>query len=143
MDILHATLRDLGPLRKLEQVCFGKDAWPVLDLIAVLTFSDVVRFKAVRDDQMIGFVAGDTRRHDGWAWIANIAVDPRYRRQGIGRALLLTCESKLHVPRVRLTVRLSNTAAIALYEKEGYKTADIWKGYYYDGEDGLMMEKIL
>jgi ribosomal-protein-alanine N-acetyltransferase len=93
------------------------------------------------DDQMIGFIAGDTRRRDGLAWIAIIAVDPQYRRRGVGRALLLACESKLNVPFVRLTVRLSNSAAIALYEKEGYRTADIWKGYYYDGEDGLVMEK--
>ncbi|HEY4492218.1 MAG TPA: GNAT family N-acetyltransferase [Acidobacteriota bacterium] len=143
MDILPASLRDLGPLRKLEQACFEKDAWPVLDLIAVLTFPDVVRFKAVTDGQMIGFVAGDPRRRDGWAWIATIGVDPRYQRRGIGRALLLACESKLNVPRVRLTVRISNTGAIALYEKEGYKTIDIWKSYYNDGEDGIVMEKVL
>jgi ribosomal protein S18 acetylase RimI-like enzyme len=30
-----------------------------------------------------------------------------------------------------------------LYEKEGYKTIDIWKEYYSDGEDGIVMEKIL
>jgi ribosomal-protein-alanine N-acetyltransferase len=143
MDILPASLRDLGALRKLEQACFGKDAWPVLDLIAVLTFPDVVRLKAVLDGQMIGFVAGDPRRRDGWAWIATIGVDPRYQRRGVGRALLLACESRLKVPRVRLTVRLSNTGAIALYEKEGYKTIDIWKGYYSDREDGIVMEKAL
>jgi ribosomal-protein-alanine N-acetyltransferase len=143
MDILPASLRDLGALRKLEQACFGKDAWPVLDLIAVLTFPDVVRLKAVLDGQMIGFVAGDPRRRDGWAWIATIGVDPRYQRRGVGRALLLACESRLKVPRVRLTVRLSNTGAIALYEKEGYKTIDVWKGYYSDREDGIVMEKAL
>ena len=32
-----------------ERACFGKDAWPLLDLIAVLTFVDVVRLKAVED----------------------------------------------------------------------------------------------
>jgi ribosomal-protein-alanine N-acetyltransferase len=143
MDILPASLRDLGALRKLEQACFDKDAWPVLDLIAVLTFPEVVRLKAMLDGQMIGFVAGDPRRRDGWAWIATIGVDPRYQRRGVGRALLLACESRLNVPRVRLTVRLSNTGAISLYEKEGYKTIDIWKGYYVDGEDGIVMEKIL
>jgi ribosomal-protein-alanine N-acetyltransferase len=46
-------------------------------------------------------------------------------------------------PRARLTVRLSNDKAISLYEKEGYRTIDIWKRYYNDGEDGLVMEKIL
>jgi len=143
MDIQPATLRDLGALRKLEHACFGKDAWPLLDLIAVLTFSEVVRLKAMLDGQMVGFVAGDPRPRDGWAWIATIGVDPLYQRRGIGRVLLHACESKLNIPRVRLTVRIANLAAIAMYEKEGYTTIDIWKGYYHDGEDGMVMEKIL
>jgi len=143
MDIQPATLRDLGALRKLEHACFGKDAWPLLDLIAVLTFSEVVRLKAMLDGQMVGFVAGDPRPRDGWAWIATIGVDPLYQRRGIGRVLLHACESRLNIPRVRLTVRIANLAAIAMYEKEGYTIIDIWKGYYHDGEDGMVMEKIL
>jgi ribosomal-protein-alanine N-acetyltransferase len=143
MDITAASLRDLGALRKLELACFGKDAWPLFDLIAVLTFPDVVRLKAVIDGQMVGFVAGDPRPRDGWAWIATIGVDPRYQRRGIGRALLQDCESRIDLPRVRLTVRLGNTAAITMYEREGYATVDIWKSYYSDGEDGLVMEKHL
>jgi ribosomal-protein-alanine N-acetyltransferase len=143
MDIVPASLFDLGALRKLERACFDKDAWPLLDLIAALTFSEVTRFKALADNQMIGFVAADPRPNEGWAWIATIGVDPRYRRRGVGRALLHACENKLNLPRVRLTVRLSNTAAISMYEKEGYKTIDIWKGYYNNGEDGMVMEKNL
>ena len=42
---------------------------------------------------------------------------------------------------MKLTVRISNDAAISLYKKEGYRTVDIWKKYYNDGEDGLVMEK--
>jgi len=38
-------------------------------------------------------------------------------------------------------VRISNQAAISLYEQEGYHSMDIWKGYYVDGEDGLVMGK--
>ena len=38
---------------------------------------------------------------------------------------------------------ISNDAAIALYKKAGYRTVDLWKKYYSDGEDGLVMEKIL
>ena len=30
-----------------------------------------------------------------------------------------------------------------MYEKEGYTTTEIWNGYYNDGEDGMVMEKIL
>ena len=142
MDILPASILDLNALRRLEHDCFGKDAWPFLDLVGVLMFPDVVRLKAVEDGQMVGFVAGDPRLREGWAWIATIGVAPRYQRRGIGRALLRTCESRLGVPRLRLTVRPSNSAAIAMYEKEGYRTVDVWKSYYDNGEDGVVMEKI-
>jgi ribosomal protein S18 acetylase RimI-like enzyme len=48
----------------------------------------------------------------------------------------------LKARRIKLTVRMSNRGAIALYEQEGYKTADIWRAYYDDGEDGVVMEKV-
>ena len=143
MEIVTASILDLNALRKLGNESFQKDAWPLFDLIAVLTFPEVIRLKAVEDGQMTGFIAGDPRPRDGWGWIATIAVDPRYRRRGIGRALLRACEERLGVPRSRLTVRISNQAAIAMYEKEGYTTTEIWNGYYNDGEDGMVMEKNL
>jgi len=143
MEIQVANLRDLGALRRLESVCFEKDAWSIFDLVAVLTWSDVVRLKAVVDHEMIGFVAGDQRTNQNTGWIATIAVDPRYQGQGIGTALLRTCEAQLKYPTVKLTVRISNQRAISLYEKEGYRTVDIWRQYYNDGEDGLVMEKVL
>jgi ribosomal-protein-alanine N-acetyltransferase len=143
MQIVTASILDLSALRKLENESFGSDAWSLFDLIAVLTFPEVIRLKAVEDGQMAGFVAGDPRPRDGWGWIATIAVDSRYRRRGIGSALLHACEAKLGVPRSRLTVRISNQAAITMYEKEGYTTTEIWNGYYNDGEDGMVMEKEL
>jgi ribosomal-protein-alanine N-acetyltransferase len=143
MEIVKASLRDLNALRKLEQISFDKDAWPFFDLIAVLTFPEVIRFKAVEDGQMVGFVAGDPRPRDGWGWVATIAVDPRYQRRGIGRALLHQCEAHLGVPRVRLTVRMSNQGAVTMYEKEGYGLIDVWQAYYNDGEDAMVMEKTL
>lgn len=143
MEIISASLRDLNALRKLEQVSFEKDAWPLFDLIAVLTFPDVIRLKAVEDHQMVGFVAGDPRPSQGFSWIATIAVLPSYRGKGIGRALLLACEEQLKTPRVRLSVRATNQAAIHLYEQEGYRTTDIWRAYYNDGENAIVMEKNL
>ncbi|MBK8781352.1 MAG: GNAT family N-acetyltransferase [Anaerolineales bacterium] len=143
MEIVKASILDLTALRKLEVESFAKDAWPLFDLIAVLTFPDVIRIKAVEDGQMVGFVAGDPRPSEGWGWVATIAVDSRYQRRGIGRALLHACESKLGVPRSRLTVRPSNHGAISMYEKDGYKSLDLWKAYYNDGEDALLMEKEL
>jgi ribosomal protein S18 acetylase RimI-like enzyme len=142
MDILPASLRDLGQLRHVEQACFPKDAWPLLDLIAVLTFPDVVRLKAVVDGRMAGFIAGDPRRTEGMAWIATLGVLPEYRRQGIARQLLQECEKRLTSPRLRLCVRLDNTSAIQLYEQEGYLRVGTWTKYYNDGGDALVMEKI-
>src|SRR4026208_1781755 len=121
MDIQSANIMDLGALRRLEIICFGGDAWPLLDLMAVLTLPDVIRLKAVDSGAMIGFVAGDTRHSAGVLWISTIGVDPRYPRRGIGRALLLACEAQARLAMMKLTVRPSNRAAIALYEKEGYR----------------------
>lgn len=143
MEIQTANIIDLGALRRLEAACFEKDAWPFLDLIAVLTWPEVVRLKAVDAGEMIGFIAGDPRSSDGVAWISTIAVDPRYQRRGVGRALLRACEAQIELPRMKLTVRVSNLGAIALYEQEGYQMVDLWRGYYNDGEDGLVMGKNL
>jgi len=141
MDITSASIRDLNALLKLERACFEKDSWPLFDLIAVLTFPNVVRLKAVEDSQMVGFVAGDPRPSQGFSWIATIGVLPAYQRKGIGRALLHACEAQLKTTRLKLSVRSSNQAAISLYEQEGYRTMNIWKAYYDDGEDAIVMEK--
>jgi ribosomal protein S18 acetylase RimI-like enzyme len=142
MEILPASLRDLGALRIIEKACFPKDAWPLLDLIAVLTWPDVVRLKAVEGTQMVGFIAGDPRPSTQVAWIASVGVLPEFQRQGIGRQLLLACEQRLKEPRLRLCVRVSNEAAIRLYQQEGYLAVDTWRQYYNDKENALVMEKI-
>lgn len=143
MEIRTANLTDLNALRRLENICFEKDAWPLLDLITVLTWPDVIRLKAVESGEMIGFIAVDPRQSAGVAWIATVGVDPRYQRRGIGTALMQACESRTKLPAMKLTVRISNRGAIAMYEKLGYRTSDIWRDYYNDGEDGLVMMKKL
>jgi N-alpha-acetyltransferase 10/11 len=142
MEIIPANLRDLGALRRIEQACFPVDAWPLLDLMAVLTFPDVVRLKAVEDDQMVGFIAGDPRPSEQMAWIATVGVLPQYQQRGIGRALLRECEKRLSQPLIRLCVRVSNESAIRLYQQEGYLATDTWREYYNDKENALVMEKI-
>ena len=142
LNILPATLRDLGSLRRLEHACFLKDSWPLLDLVAVLTYPDVIRLKAVNGEKMIGFIAADPRPSEGMAWIATLGVAPDCRRQGIARALLCKCESRIKQSRIRLCVRPSNQAAIQLYQVEGYFEVDTWRKYYSDGENALVMEKI-
>ncbi len=137
---MPASWRDLGALRQIEKICFPEDAWPLLDLIGVLSLPNVIRLKAVIDEQMIGFVAGDKKLGDP-SWIATIGVLPEYRRQGIASALLQECETLLNAFRIRLSVRLGNTGAIRLYEDFGYQRVDIWPKYYQDGTDALVFEK--
>jgi len=126
----------------VEQVCFPQDAWPLLDVIGVLTMPNVVRLKAVCSQQVIGFVAGDVRRAERISWIATIGVLPEYRGRGIGRDMLQSCEAQLPTPFIRLCVRFSNHAAITLYESVGYAQVGRWEAYYQDGEAALVMEKV-
>ena len=126
----------------LEKACFGRDAWPWVDVLAALIFADTVRLKAVVKDQAVGFVIGDRRRRQGVGWIASLGVHPDFRRRGIGRQLLEACERELAMPRIRLTLRRSNTSARRLYEEAGFVEVDVWSRYYLDGEDGVVMEKV-
>lgn len=142
-QIIPATWHDLRELYQLERICFQVDAWPMLDVLGVLTLPQVLRFKAVDDSNMIGFIAADLRRMQHTAWIATLAVHPDYQKAGIGSALLETCESQINLPRIRLSVRHSNHSAIQLYKKHSYQQVDIWRAYYEGGDDALIFEKTL
>jgi ribosomal-protein-alanine N-acetyltransferase len=141
VSILPAGLSDLNPLREMDRICFDKDQWPLLELISVLIYPGIVRLKADSDGKMVGFISGDTRQVEGVGWITTISVLPEYRRRGIARELILACEAVLAKPLVRLSVRRSNLGAQRVYVDLGYKYLEVWKGYYSDGEDGLVMEK--
>lgn len=142
-NICTASILDISSLQKLERLCFKQDAWSLFDLVAVLSFPDVVRLKAVIGNQMVGFIAGDPRPIEKLAWIATLGVLPDHQNKGIGKALLEYCENKLDSPRIRLCVRPSNHSALSLYNKSGYITIDRWEGYYNDKGDALVMEKII
>ncbi|MEN8240964.1 MAG: GNAT family N-acetyltransferase [Chloroflexota bacterium] len=142
-QILTAGLKDLNSLRGLEKLCFPIDAWPFLDMIGALTLPNIVRFKMEDDGQLIGFIAGDVRKMQRVGWIATVAVHPDYRRRGLAEKLLELCEDAMGMPRIKLTVRASNEAAIMLYRRNGYLQVGRWRNYYKGGEDGVVMEKTL
>jgi ribosomal-protein-alanine N-acetyltransferase len=77
------------------------------------------------------------------AHITLLAVDLDYQRQGLGQALLYCLLKAAHdrdLERATLEVRVSNQAAIALYEKFGFQTAGRRKRYYAEtGEDALVL----
>ena len=144
IKIIPATWRDVKSLYELERICFQVDAWPLIDVLGVLTFPQLIRLKAVdQDNHMIGFIAADLRRMQETAWIVTFAVLPQYRRAGIGSSLLDECEAQITLPRIRLSVRQSNQAAIQIYKKHGYRQVDTWSAYYKGGDNALIYEKEL
>jgi len=138
-----ATISDLGALGEMEKVCFPLDAWPLLERMGALILPASVRIKAVLSDRMIGFVGGDIRRKTATGWITTISVLPEYRRMGIGEVLLAACEDQMGMPLIKLAVRQSNLVAQQMYRKHGYRSVELWKGYYSGGEDAIIMEKQL
>src|SRR5262245_18907957 len=80
--------------------------------------------------------------------VLGMGVVPRWRRQGIGRALLahaLAASRDYGLERVELTVRASNVHAIALYKAHGFDTEGVKrKGVLVDGgyDDLLCMTVI-
>ncbi|MCK5794238.1 MAG: GNAT family N-acetyltransferase [Anaerolineales bacterium] len=141
ITIETATWRDLKDLHQLEKVCFQLDAWPLLDIMGVLTIPQIIRYKAADQEELVGFIAVDLRRSQQTAWIATLAVLPTYRKSGIGSALIRIIEEEVNLPRIRLSVRQSNQPAIQLYQKHGYQQIEVWKKYYKGGDNALVFEK--
>jgi ribosomal protein S18 acetylase RimI-like enzyme len=139
--IADASLFDLWAIWRLERACFPKDAYDPLTLFNMALTPRLVRLKAVVDDHIVGFVAGEVNKHEDCGWVITIGVHPHIQGHGIGTALLLAAERALNTSCVKLTVRRSNARAIALYERCGYKWVNTYRRYYHDGEDGLVMEK--
>ncbi len=77
------------------------------------------------------------------AHIATIAVDPAWRRRGVGEQMLrelLRQATARHATTVTLEVRVSNVGAQALYRKYGFEVVGQRKAYYQDNrEDALIM----
>lgn len=75
--------------------------------------------------------------------INNIAMRPEWRGQGLGTALLkhvLAEGLRLGAARATLEVRASNTGAIRLYDRLGFRPAGVRKGYYSDPpEDAVIL----
>ena len=142
LPITPASLGDLWRLRRFEKLTFSReDAWPLVELLFVLVSPHIVRLKIDYDNQMIAFVAGETRAKQGMGWIITLGVAPAWRHIGLGERLLAAAEQAMHMPALRLTVRASNQGAIALYQKAGYHQVGVSSRYYVGGEDGLIFEK--
>lgn len=100
-------------------------------------------FVAVIDDEVVSF--GGVQIVLDEAYITNIAVKKEYRRQGVGEALLKAIINYCaDCSFVTLEVRVSNEAAIKLYEKSGFVSQGIRKNFYsHPTEDAIIMTLFL
>ncbi len=92
-------------------------------------------------DELAGYLIV-SRYVDAWH-IMNVAVAPEFRRRGVAGALLerLFAVTADEAQRgYTLEVRVSNVDAIRLYERLGFTTRGVRRGYYTDNrEDALIM----
>lgn len=102
---------------------------------------------AEREGRIVAF--GILMLSAGEAQLLNLSVVPDARREGLGGALLrrfLSDAMRLGALQVFLEVRVGNTAAIALYEREGFECVARRAGYYPPDlddvrEDALVMRR--
>ncbi|MGZ4431025.1 MAG: ribosomal protein S18-alanine N-acetyltransferase [Gaiellales bacterium] len=96
---------------------------------------------AFQGEDMLGYLIV-ARYVDAWH-VMNVAVDEPHRRHGVARALMDRLFEETGDDPERgytLEVRVSNLAAIRLYEQLGFVQTGIRRGYYTDNrEDALIM----
>jgi [ribosomal protein S18]-alanine N-acetyltransferase len=138
-DISRLTYADLPQVIAIERRAFPTP-WSLAMFVLELSKPSGICLAARRDGRLVGYLV--CSRYDTVWHIMNVAVDPDARRAGIASALLDELLARVGDPSARFTleVRRSNGAAIALYERFGFKAAGMRRRYYQDnGEDALIM----
>ena len=140
------SMPNIFQLQKIEDVCFGKDAWTIGNLRGEFenTYS---RFFGYYDgDKILGYACVRIMYEE--AQVCNIAVLPDYRKQGIGTLLVnalvdYATDRKCEV--VELEVNTLNEPAVNLYKKCGFEIAGTRVNFYrksrYASKDAYTMLK--
>ena len=139
LEIRRLTYADLPQIIAIERRAFPTP-WSLAMFVLELSKPAGVCIAALRDGEMLGYLI--CSRYDTVWHIMNVAVDPVRRRRGIATALLADLLRRLDGQGARFTreVRESNTGAIALYERFGFRAAGRRRRYYQDnGEDAVVM----
>jgi ribosomal-protein-alanine N-acetyltransferase len=143
IDIRRLTLGDLDDIERIERRAYPTP-WSRSMFAGELAKPASIGLGAVDgavSEHLVGYLIV-SRYVDAWH-VMNVAVDPIYRQRGVARRLLdelfLLTEGDSRRG-YTLEVRVTNTAAIALYERAGFRATGVRRGYYTDNrEDALIM----
>lgn len=137
------TIDDLSEVFEIERASFS-DPWSVDLFEAELqnphSFNLVVRCNSLSDKSVAAYIvywiAADEMQ------ILDLAVDVRFRRQGLARFLIKSALERAAgngAAHAFLEVRRGNEAGISLYNTLGFAEIGERKKYYKDGEDAIVM----
>jgi ribosomal-protein-alanine N-acetyltransferase len=143
VDVRRLTYADLPQVVAIERRAFTTP-WSLAMFVLELSKPSGVCLAAELafggGRELVGYLV--CSRYDRVWHVMNIAVDPDRRRHGIATALIAALLRGVgeEDSQVTLEVRRSNTGAIALYERFGFRSAGIRRRYYQDnGEDAVIM----
>jgi ribosomal-protein-alanine N-acetyltransferase len=142
VELRKLELRDLGAIEKIERESYPTP-WSRSMFAGELAKPSSLSLGAFEPEggALVGYLV-ISRYVDAWH-VMNLAVTPPYRRLGVARALLdrlfeVTASDERRG--YTLEVRVSNVGAIKLYERVGFVTRGVRRGYYTDNrEDALIM----
>ena len=143
LQICDASERHVPQIEALERSCFSVP-WTAEQIRSQLSDAQHVFLTALdASDRVLGYVGMMTVLDEGY--IANVAVAPACRRQGIADSLiarLVEIAQARGLAFMTLEVRSGNAPAIALYSKHGFVPVGLRKNYYtLPREDALLMTK--
>jgi ribosomal-protein-alanine N-acetyltransferase len=129
---------DLPAVIAIERRSFPTP-WSLAMFVLELSKPSGICLAAASGDELLGYLV--CSRYDQVWHLMNVAVAPERRRRGVASRLIsqLLEEGGGRLP-FTLEVRVSNQAAIAMYERLGFRSAGVRPRYYQDnGEDALIM----
>ena len=142
MQIVEMEPRHVEQVAALERICFS-DPWSAASIASELDNPLSYWLVAEENAQVVGYIGSQSVQE--LSDMMNVAVAPAWRRRGLGRRLvqaLLAHLLQTDAAELSLEIRVSNAAAIALYEQLGFQIVGCRKRYYVNPrEDAYIMRK--
>jgi [ribosomal protein S18]-alanine N-acetyltransferase len=143
LEIRRLSYADLPQVIAIERRAFPTP-WSLAMFVLELSKPSGICLAALREGRIVGYLI--CSRYDTVWHVMNVAVDDRMLREGIATTLLSHLFERADEPgeQYTLEVRTSNAPAIALYERFGFRSAGLRRGYYHDNkEDAVIMWRVV